>query len=265
MVAPTFIRSGQNPVLRRLRELRDDPVSERLWLEGRRLIDEAWRSGLTLEMLVATPEAIGSLSEIQQARARRVILVSAAAFKALSDLETPQGLLAVARRPAASWDELLAKAPAPVVILDGLQDPGNAAAIARTAEASGAAGLVTTPGTARLFSPKALRGAMGSTLRLPCLEHQSIENLAVRLRKAGYGLLGAQGKGDGPLYTKVDWTRAWGIVLGQEGQGLSAAWRPFLTQAVAIPMKQPVESLNVAAAAAVLLYESARRRVPEED
>ena len=93
---------------------------------------------------------------------RRKFQVSETVFEAVSDVKCPQGILAVTGRPRAGWPDLLSRAPAPLVILDGIQDPGNLATIVRTAEAAGAAGVVTTPGTAHLFSPKALRGAMGS-------------------------------------------------------------------------------------------------------
>lgn len=222
-------------------------------------MEEAVRSGLKLETLILSDKEAKDLPKEIRSAAKREFTASPQVLQAMTDLETSPGILAVASRPQAEWKDLLKGKPAPLVVLDGLQDPGNAATIARTAEAAGAVGLITTPGTARLYSPKALRGAMGSTLRLPCLEHQKIADIARELKAAGYGLLGTQGVEFRP-YTEIDWKAPWALILGQEGQGLSAEWEPLLTDLVSIPMKPPVESLNVAAAAAVLLFESARHR-----
>ena len=131
----------------------------------------------------------------------------------------------------------------------------------RTAEAAGAAGVITTPQSARLFSPKALRGAMGSSLRLPILEHQPISLIAEKLSAAGYRILTTVSPSPDSLsYMDVDWQKAWAIVVGQEGNGLSAEWAGKSQCAVHIPMEAAVESLNVAAAAAILLYEARRQK-----
>jgi TrmH family RNA methyltransferase len=190
-----------------------------------------------------------------------LIKVSKSVFRNISDVEEPQGILAIVPRPHWSWEVLCAKKPAPILILDGLQNPGNVAAILRTAEAAGAAGVITTPTTAHLFSPKALRGAMGSALRVPSIEHQPVETIVSQLREMGYTLIGAALEGKNTqAYTDIDWRQPQAVVLGQEGGGLSAAWNPHLQKTVTIPMEQPVDSLNVAAAAAVLLYEAVRQR-----
>jgi TrmH family RNA methyltransferase len=133
----------------------------------------------------------------------------------------------------------------------------------RTAEAAGAAGLVTTAGSAHLFSPKGLRGAMGSTLRLPSLEHQSVEDILSEIHKASYFLAAAtmsSREHGSDAYSRVDWKKPCAILLGQEGRGISAEWRTHIQQWTHVPMRSSVESLNVAAAAAVFLYESARQR-----
>jgi TrmH family RNA methyltransferase len=164
-------------------------------------------------------------------------------------------VIAIVAKPVWGWEMLLSKSPAMIVILDVLQDPGNAASILRTAEAAGAAGVVTTPGTVKLYSPKALRSSAGSTLRLPLIEHVPAEDILQKLGSAGYSFLAADGTA-GTLYTGVDWKKPWALILGQEGGGLSSAWKGAALESISIPMKSPVESLNVAAAAAVLLYEA---------
>jgi TrmH family RNA methyltransferase len=235
-----------------------------MFLEGRRLIQEALASHYSLETLIISqrfPDTDFLDPFIE--RIQKSFEVSPQVFEVLTDVHSPQGVIAIARRPVFEWDALKKKAPAPCVILDGLQDPGNAASIIRTAEAAGAAGVITTPRTAHLFSPKALRGAMGSTLRVPILEHRSPDEIIRELQSGNYALLGTtvlKANPDALSYTAIDWKKAWAIVLGQEGQGLSADWKSCLKATIHIPMAPPVESLNVAASAAVLLYESARQR-----
>jgi len=195
------------------------------------------------------------------AKAKEKVQITPYVLEGLTDVKTPQGVIAIVRKPKTEWRQIHARAPRPIVILDGIQNAGNAATIVRTAEAAGVAGIVTTPGTARLFSPKALRGAMGSSLRVPILEHQLPENLINALADAGYGVLAAASpQADSRSFTAVDWQKSWAIVLGQEGHGLSAVWQKAPTALVHIPMEPSVESLNVAAAAALLLYEARRAR-----
>jgi RNA methyltransferase, TrmH family len=250
--------------LKEIQTIRDSRESPLLFLEGPRLIQEALLANFSLEILIISqdfPET-AFLAPIRS-RSKRQFVVSESVFRVVSDLETPQGVLGICRRPSWTWDDIGKRMPLPLVIFDGIQDPGNAASIMRTAEAAGTSGIVTTPGTARLYSPKALRGAMGSTLRVPVLEHCSIEDIAAQLKKLKCGLLMSRvpQKADNPvLYTKIDWKAPQAILLGQEAKGVSLAWNARPHQTVTLPMQPPVESLNVGAAAAILLYESARQR-----
>jgi len=259
-----FISSRQNPLLKEILSIRDERDSPLLFLEGPRLIQEAVNAHCLPEMLIVSEEfPQTSFLEPIEEKTQRVFRVPDNLFRIISDVESPQGLLAIARRPHWTWEQIAARKPAPLVVLDGLQDPGNAAAIIRTAEASGAAGIVSTPGTAHLFSPKALRGAMGSSLRLPILEHLPAEEIAAKAKQWGYHLVAAtvpQKSGKSVVYTKVDWKQPQALVLGQEGKGVSAIWVKLADQTIYLPMQPPVQSLNVGAAAAVLLYESARQR-----
>ena len=250
------ITSRQNPLIQDLRDRADPEVAKGLFLEGLHLVEEALKVGMPIHHLIVIPAlADTELIKRAMAKAKRTTQVSAYVMKALSDVEAPQGVIAICQKPTWDWAALVSKSPAPIVILDVLQDPGNAASILRTAEAAGAAGVVTTPGTVKLFTPKALRGASGSTLRLPLLEHVAPKEIIQKLKAAGYSLLAAEGSAGTP-YTEIDWRKPWGVVLGQEGAGVSSVWKGPSTQSVSIPMKAPVESLNVAAAAAIFLYAS---------
>lgn len=259
-----LITSRQNPLVKSLAQIRDDRDSPLMFLEGPRLVAEVLKSKRPLEILIWTKSIDGD-PVLEEARnhAKKLFRVSDPVFQAVSDVDAPQGILAIARCPNWTWEDLLKKAPAPLLVLDGIQDPGNVAAIVRAAEASGAAGIVTTPGTAHLFAPKALRGAAGSTLRLPCLEHLQAIDIASRLKKANYQLFAAAAReksADPVCYTDIPWDFPQAFLLGKEGKGLSDTWGSAIDRPVYIPMEPPVESLNVAAAAAILLYESRKHR-----
>jgi TrmH family RNA methyltransferase len=258
-----LISSRQNPIVKELQAIRDDKASAFIFLEGPRLVEEA--QNLPIEILVWTTGAEADpIIDTLQPKAKKRYRVAYPVFELISDVKSPQGVLAIVKRPVWNWNHFLEQKPKPILVLDGIQDPGNLATMVRTAEAAGAAGLITTPGTARLFTPKALRGAMGSTLRLPILEHQPIDGITKELLGEGYRLVGTASKSEGGIpsqpYTQVDWRQALAIVLGHEGQGLSKEWSRHLALLTHIPMQAPVESLNVAAAAAVLLFESLRQR-----
>ncbi len=262
-----FITRRTHPLIKELRELRDSPHHNLLFLEGPKLVEEALRANILLQTLIISDTLKGHADLIGRAgaTAKKTVSVADSVFRSITDVEEPQGLLAIGIRPQWDWEQMFSKGPAPVIILEGLQNPGNIASIVRTAEAAGAAGVITTPETARLSSPKALRGAMGSTLRLPTFEHIAIDGLADRLTASGciiYGTLVDSKKQLRPsvVYTDIDWTLASAIVFGREGGGLSEKWEAYLHKSVTIPMEPPVESLNVAAAAAILLYESYRQR-----
>jgi RNA methyltransferase, TrmH family len=264
MVEPAIITSRRHALVKELAAIRDDRDSPLMFLEGPRLVQEVLETGQDIEILLWTP--VGEKESIFKdtvVRAKRKVQVSESVFRAISDVESPQGILAIARCPEWKWSDLVGRTPAPIVILAGLQDPGNVAAIVRSAEAAGAAGLVTTPGTAHLFSPKSLRGAMGSTLRLPCLEHIAIKDILTNLRAASYGIAASTLPNAGRAtvaFTKMDWGKPWAILMGREGQGIAFAWEEYVKAFVHIPMKAPVESLNVAVAASIILYEVFRQQ-----
>ncbi|MFA5975107.1 MAG: RNA methyltransferase [Elusimicrobiota bacterium] len=260
----TVISSRRNPLLKELQAVRDDPDAPFLFLEGPRLVQEALAAGCPIEKLVASESfQENPLLETLRAKSKQVYHVSDSVFKVVSSVDSPQGLLVIAQKPSWQWNDVARRAPLPLVILDGLQDPGNAASIVRTAEAAGVSGLVTTPGTARLYSPKALRGAMGSSLRLPILEHRPVEEIVAQAGKLGFSFVAAMASSknaDSVSYLQIDWTGPLAIILGQEAGGISPSWTPLIQKTIYIPMQPPVESLNVASSAAILLYESFRQR-----
>jgi TrmH family RNA methyltransferase len=207
-------------------------------LEGGRVIEEACRAGVSLELL-ALREG-DRLPVPAQAHA----VLSRGLFRQLTQVETPQGALALARAAWRSFDEAreaARQAGWPLVALDGVQDPGNAGAIVRTAAGAGAPAVVALPGTADLWSPKAIRASAGNVFRTTVAR-------AAWADLEGLRAIGAAAAG-GRLPAEIDWRAADVLVLGSEAHGLS---RELAT--VTIPLAAGVGSLNVAAAAAVLLF-----------
>jgi TrmH family RNA methyltransferase len=179
---------------------------------------------------------------------------------AVTDTVTPQGVVAVAeRRPAdvASF----AVSPGPVVVLAGVTDPGNAGTVIRSAEAAGAAGVLFCADAVDPFGPKTVRAAAGSVFRVPVAEvpaGAATVAALLALHGAGRSLVGTVSAG-GPAPEDLDLTEAMALVLGSEAHGLPVEVRPMLDRSVTIPMAGSIESLNVAVAASVVLFEAARQ------
>ena len=236
---------------RKARERREAFVAE-----GIRTVEALLASPLRVRALLAssalatTPRG-AAVHAAALAHGIPVEVVDEAAFASAADTEAPQGVLAIADLPR----HVLGAPPgagARYLILDGVQDPGNAGTIIRSAEAFGATALFALRGTVDFANPKLLRASSGSIFRLPVFRGELSE-----LKLTLYGAAGDAGDA-GKLAKDVDWRGPCAIVIGSEGQGLSEAVRKA-TQPVRIPT-QGVESLNAAIAAAVFLYEAARQR-----
>lgn len=259
---PTAIASRSNPLLQRLRKLAQDPSAYRklgtVWIEGEHLCEAYAKTGLPIAQAVITDAAWQSPSLRDVAsRAQSVAVVSSALMASLSALESaPPIAFAVAWRGAG---ELTAKRP--TVVLDRVQDAGNVGSVLRSAAAFGFAQVVALGGTAALWSPKVLRAGMGAHFGLNLVESVSADQLA----KLGLPLFAANPHGTVRLdHARLPWPCAW--VLGHEGQGVSAEVLAHCHQALTIPQPGGQESLNVAAAGAVCLYESARQAaIPDRD
>ncbi len=248
-----LLESPANPLLKLVRRLargrRRDP---RFLLEGRKLVQAALESGIAIECaLVSVGRAAGEVQSLE-ARGIEVVETTEKLFRSVSSLESPEGILAVAQRPARSVAELGALGV--VLVSAGVQDPGNLGALARIAEAAGARALVLLKGSADPLGPKALRGSMGSLLRVPLYE---IDDVAL-LRERGFRLAALVPRG-GVDFREADWKPPVAILLGKEASGLDDAMVTGSDLRVTVPMRGNVESLNVATAAALVLYEATRR------
>ncbi len=231
--------------------------------ESFHLLEEALRSECEVSCILAAESARSAAEGYGRRMAgTRVAVLPDALFQGLSATETSQGVMALVRPPVWTLEQLLGARPL-VVILDGLQDPGNAGSIVRAAEAFGATGVLFPKGSVSPYNPKTLRASAGSLFRLPFLESVDPATARAALRERGVALYaavpGRTGDADG-LPAPADFSGGCGLIIGNEAHGVSAEWRGA-AQDVSIPTAG-VESLNAAVAAGILLYEARRQRVP---
>lgn len=248
MAAVTAIESPSNPFVREI--ARSLEAHTHFLLEGEKAILDAVSARLDLEhVLHDSSVRPGRLAALSSAHPR---LVSRAVLERLAESKTPQHLLAIARRRDVPVAEILAR-DGPVLFLFGIQDPGNLGAIVRVGEAAGSAGVVAAPGSADFFHPRAVRASAGSVLRIPVSGRVSFEPFAADARAAGRTVCGAVASGgDNPFEIPLSDKSI--LVVGSEGTGLPAGAYRYLDRKLTIPMKTPVDSLNAAVAAALLLY-----------
>ena len=260
------ITSRDNSLLRQARNVRDGKVDELIFVEGLRLCLEARRSALEIEAVIASEELIrkekgaAAFAELSQV-AKRVGTVSEKLLESISYTKTPQGIVVLAERPEATERRLDASLTSDtlLIVLHQLNNPVNVGAIVRTAEAAGATGIITTKNTSDPFSPKSLRGAMGSAFRLPIWRNTDFNEAVAWCRERKISLLGTAA-GAEMRHTEWDWKRPSALVLGPESTGLSDEELQAADKTLRIPMQGEVESLNVSVAAGILLYEAARQR-----
>jgi len=176
----------------------------------------------------------------------------------ISDIQSHQGILAVLRKQERSLEELWQRKEM-ILILHELQDPGNLGTIFRLADAGGAGGLILSQGTIDPYNPKVVRASMGSLLRVPFLEDQNMEACLEKLRSRGY-LIWATAPRGGPAFWEVDFSRAMAVLFGQEGAGLPDDLMKSADGFLTIPMAAEVDSLNVAMAAGLVIYEAFRQK-----
>lgn len=261
-------------------------------VEGVRLVEEALGSGCRVEAVLFSEAGERHRERLAQyvnrpEMAFPVLRTTDRLFEGIADTEHPQGVAALVEPRAAELNDLLhptSRAVSPttnaltgvaplLVVLVGVQDPGNVGTILRTAAAFGATGAATCPsgqsGTANPFGPKALRASAGAALHLPILAGMSLAILLAQLRIAGVRTLassvrefaGGGGPGAQPLLPwEVDWREPVALLVGNEGAGLPEEVERSADARIRIPMATTIESLNAAAAAAVLFYEAARQR-----
>lgn len=251
---PSLISGRDNPEFRRFLAVRARKNRDLILVEGPKLIDEAIRSRLNVRaigLLATRKDTSPGWDGFAQFR------FAAPLMKSLSDVETNQGVLALAERPRPSR-AFLEEPAAFVLVLDGLQDPGNVGTLFRTAEAAGVSGVLLTRGCADPLSAKALRASAGSAFRLPHvsdLAPGAVRDLLTSRIPMVAAVAGTVGRSvfEAPLDLPI------ALALGSEGSGLEASLEAGAALRLTVPSVRPVESLNVAAAGAIVMFEIARR------
>ena len=253
----TRITTRQHAIVQRCRRIARRAEPDVVLLDGDHLVAEALDAAVRLELLLTDGRA-GALAARAQASGAVVYECSGSVLEAASPVRTPSGVVALAKWRPASVDEALQGAEALVLALCDVQDPGNVGSAIRSADALGATGVLVLDGTAHPAGWKALRGSMGSVFRLP-IGVGTLDEATRAARRRGLQIA-ATVAAHGTPADKADLRSPTILLLGNEGAGLSDAAVSHATARVTIPMRGRVNSLNVAATAALLLYEARRQR-----
>lgn len=225
--------------------------------EGRKMFLEAPLSWI--EKVYVSESLEGDTGVMEKAYAVSREVVSDAVFRQMSDTQTPQGVLTVLRRPSYQMEDMLKKENPLFVVLEDLQDPGNAGTIFRTAEGAGADGIFLTRTCVDITNPKVIRATMGSVYRMPFLYVEDVVSLKQKLQGRGIRFFAAHLKGKNP-YDKESYDKGSAFLIGNEGNGLTEEAAEAADCLIRIPMCGQVESLNAAMACGILMYEAARQR-----
>ena len=255
------ITSRQHPIVKEFRDLARG-AGPLMLLDGWHLLSEAADARVAVEKIaICGPPTATEQTIVDRLRSHGALVVdvSGNVLNALSPVNSPTGVVASARIPSVTSAAVLSPAPALVLAAAGLQDPGNAGAIIRSAAAAGATGVVLDELSADPWGWKALRASMGSAFHLPVVRSRAIATLIADWRAAGVRIVATVPRGGVAMYD-VDFTKPTAVLLGGEGAGLPDDLASVADTRVSIPMHDAIESLNAAVAAAVLLYEAQRQR-----
>ena len=265
-----IVQSKQNARLKELRKALNSPsrlssgdtdggAPTVAGIEGLNLLEEAVRAGLRIACVFVAQGFETQLEPLDLPPETEILLVPRGILNAALTTETPQPVAALIETPDWTWAHLFGHQNAPLLlVLAGLQDPGNLGTILRSAEAFGATGVLSLPGTVNAWNPKAVRASAGSVFRLPLLA-VTIDDCFEHLRAAGIRIWNTSVHGAEPA-DRVNLTGPIAILIGNEGNGIPLELAAKADGALTIQCPGPVESLNASIAASVLLYETARQR-----
>lgn len=260
----TRITSRHNPIVARFRAAARGEAADLLLVDGVHLVVEAMDAGLPIRQVAAAADAVDR-PDLRPALARLnelgvdVVTATPAVMSAVSPVRSSSPIVALVDRPRAEAGRVYRETALVVIAVD-VQDPGNLGAIVRVAEAGGATGAVAAGASANPFGWKALRGSMGSALRLPILSRPDAAAAADEARRRGCRIIAAMPRQGRSLFD-VNLTGPVAVLIGGEGQGLTPALLEAADERLTLPMQPPVESLNAAVTAALIVYEARRQRV----
>jgi TrmH family RNA methyltransferase len=261
MQSDEMISSVHNPTIKYVHNLqarsRERRSEKAFVIEGVRLLEEAQKSDWETRLVLYSEELSGrgmQLVDAFHSQGTKVAVVSPKVMRAVSDTETPQGILAVMGMRSLPIPEILDF----ILVLDQLRDPGNLGTILRSAAAVSVQAVLLTPGTADQFSPKVMRGAMGAHFRLP-VHNADWEEIQSRIRDSGLRSYIAVAN-RGQVYYQVDYRPPLALILGGEASGAGESAYQTAESLIQIPMPGGGDSLNVSVAAGILLFEVNRQR-----
>ena len=225
--------------------------------EGRKMFGEAPTDWIS--RVYVAESLTGDAELMKRVEALPHEIVTDSVFRQMSDTQTPQGILTVLKKPSYTLEEILKGETPFVMILEDLQDPGNAGTIFRTGEGAGVSGIILTRTCVDVTNPKVIRSTMGSIYRMPFLYAEDVVSLKQELAKRKIRTFAAHLQGENS-YDREDYTGGTAFLIGNEGKGLTEEASRAADTLIRIPMCGRVESLNAAMAAGILMYEAARQR-----
>lgn len=257
------ITSRDNRRLVHARKVRDGRIAEQIFIEGRRLAKEALRSGIELdECFVTESFDDGDVLDMVSQLGVSIANLPDRIFGSIADTKQSQGIILIGKRPASALELIegrLKRSRIPIVVfLEAINNPSNLGAILRTAEAADAAGVIVSKNSADVFSPKALRSAMGSAFRLAVFDHADLWDILRWARSVDLVIMGASANGD-KSYLDIEWNIPRLLILGSEAHGLSESDMKQVDEVIRIPMDKKVESLNLAVSCGIFLFEAKRQ------
>ena len=262
------LTSSSNALLKVFRRALADGVTREGWLavEGPRSVEEALKacgsgSALTIHSVLVSRSGVERFEAMvaQLPPEAEIAQVADRLFQNAAQTQTPQGIAALVELPQPDLQRILAHDNPLVLVACGLQDPGNLGAIMRSAEAMGATALVTLRATVSPFNPKTMRSCAGAVFRLPVFPGQDPGPLFERLRAAGVTIVATDRHSSSDL-AQADLRGSLALLVGNEASGLAPEIAAEATLRLSIPIRPGTDSVNVAAAAAIFLYEAARQR-----
>lgn len=253
----TIIRSSNNQIYKRCSKLEQRKYRDTFnayLVEGEKFVLDALSTGQQIEHIILR-EDYGKAHLFER---EETVFMDSKLFSKLIQTKSSQGVLAIVKKREADRDSFFEKEGGNYIVLDRLQDPGNIGTIIRTADAAGYSGVITIRGTGDLYSPKIVRAAAGSVFRMPAIEMETPQEAAAFLKKAGKKIVSTCFDTE-LYYYDTDLKRNIGLVIGNEGNGISQELIELSDLKIKIPMDGSIDSLNASVAAGILMYESVRK------
>lgn len=254
------ISSKENNIIKEVKRLKEKKYrNEKYIIEGHKMIDEAIQESVKIDIIIMTEEfANHNQKYVEKINNYKFILVTENVFKELTEVKTPQGILAVVyKKEQRKIDE---KADY-IMALDDVQDPGNIGTIIRTLDSANIKQLIVSRGTVDAYSPKVVRSTMGAIFRVQIIEVENLSETLNSLKQKGFDLVSTSLQTDKNIYD-INYNKKV-VVIGNEANGVSKEIQDMADEKVKIPMLGKTESLNASVAAGIMIYEYVRRKVAQ--